>query len=147
MKSPNIAPKSAWLMRCPWLSGGLILLFSLHGVCAGDEPEIAGFTAGLARVKLSDDAGYMLYLNSHYAFVNAGVDYKSLPDRTLTTACVGVGLGSLFQIQLGKGAVGKLARLRLDINLGEGVTLALGKEDYYDSPEYDNVYFGLGVLW
>lgn len=111
--------------------------------------------------------GSGLALDADYTHVilNAGVGYKGFGGG-VANVYAGAGISGLLQFQAGYGTRGFVKRIRTDMNFGrltdfltnrrpnryntslsDRLTFSAAVEQYPGNPQYDNISFGLGLLY
>ena len=114
------------------------------------------------------DSGLFVDANYSSVFINGGLGAKDFNGHRVVNAYGGIGLGRIFQLQVGIGDRGPLGRIRTDLNLREvygfvtqqrqssrertladRVTFTYTAERYSDkeNDEFDNGTIGIGVLY
>ena len=93
-------------------------------------------------------------LNSSFLFINGGIDYKNISyiDAKKLSAHVGLGIGSLIQLQAGFSKDGFSLRNRYDMQLGSFgidsyfgyVTVSATVERYFNNPQM-KWFLGIGI--
>jgi len=93
-------------------------------------------------------------LNSSFLLINGGIDYKNISyiDAKKLSAYVGLGIGSLIQLQAGFSKDGFSLRNRYDVQLGAfgfnsyfgNTTISLSIERYFNNPDM-KWFLGVGI--
>ena len=106
-----------------------------------------GLVAGIARYQTGTTTGQLVYLNGHSYFLNAGLDIHQVDANYYPAAYLGIGLGSLLQVQTGEGTLGSVSRVRVELTVLKNITVLLIKETFTQRSELDNLGVGVGYIW